>query len=42
MRIMDKTISIIVPCYNEQEALSLFYKELVEILIKWIIFMNLF
>ncbi len=28
---MDKTISIIVPCYNEQEALSLFYKELVEI-----------
>ena len=31
MRIMDKTISIIVPCYNEQEALSLFYKELVEI-----------
>ena len=27
-----KTISIIVPCYNEEEALPLFYKEIVKVL----------
>lgn len=29
---MNKLISIIVPCYNEQEALTVFYNELTEIL----------
>lgn len=29
---MDKLISIIVPCYNEQEALTVFYNELTETL----------
>lgn len=29
---MDKIISIIVPCYNEQEALYIFYKELINVL----------
>ena len=27
---MNRLISIIVPCYNEQEALTVFYKELIE------------
>lgn len=31
---MNELISIIVPCYNEQEALNIFYKELKEILSK--------
>lgn len=31
---MDKIISIIVPCYNEQDALSVFYKNLIEVLHK--------
>lgn len=31
---MDKIISIIVPCYNEQYALSVFYKNLIEVLHK--------
>ena len=25
---MKKTISIIVPCYNEEEVINLFYKEI--------------
>lgn len=29
---MDKMISIIIPCYNEQEALSVFYNELMKVL----------
>ncbi len=29
---MNRLISIIVPCYNEQEALTIFYKELIETL----------
>ena len=29
---MNRLISIIVPCYNEQEALTVFYKELIETL----------
>lgn len=28
---MDKTISIIVPCYNEQEVLYIFYNELIKV-----------
>ena len=28
---MKKKISIIVPCYNEEEALPLFYKEIKKI-----------
>jgi len=29
---VNRLISIIVPCYNEQEALTIFYKELIETL----------
>ena len=28
---MDKIISIIVPCYNEQEVLYIFYSELIKV-----------